>query len=64
MVIGTNSMPTVIPNLEYGEKGKFIQCKQLNYVTTPGYHNNSVVLQLNYEEVQTVEQHSCEAALG
>ena len=27
MIIGTKPMPTGIPNLGYGEKRKFIQCK-------------------------------------
>lgn len=30
MIVGANSMPTVVPNLQGGEEGNFMQCKQFN----------------------------------
>lgn len=45
IVIVTNSMPTVIPNLDCGKEGNFIQCNTI--VVQHGCENSMVVEQLN-----------------
>lgn len=30
MIVGANSMPTLVPNLQGSEEGNFMQCKQFN----------------------------------
>lgn len=51
MVIGTSSMPTIIPHLGCREEGNFIHCKQISCVRV-WLWNSSIVLQLNYEAPQ------------
>lgn len=48
VVVGANSMPAGIPNVECGEEGNCIRCKQPS-CDTAWLWNSSIVLQLNYE---------------
>lgn len=52
IVIGANSMPPRISNVEHGEGGDCIQCKHLSCDTT------------QLQNITAVDRHGCAAALG